>query len=73
MPNLRRLLKYVHATSSAFFFHQNISKNTYFQITKKNDSEISLHVHCKARRLNFVTSRFTGRYNLKVGQFSADL
>ena len=44
MPYLHRLLKYVHATSSAFFSHQNISKNTYFQITKKNGSEISLHV-----------------------------
>ena len=45
MPNLPRLLKRVPATSSAFFFHQNISKNTYFQITKKNGIKILLHVH----------------------------
>ena len=45
MPNLGRLLKYVPATSSALISHENISKNTYFQITKKNGSEISLHVH----------------------------
>ena len=45
MPNLRRLLKYVPATSSAFFTHQNICKNTDFQINEKNGSAISLHVH----------------------------
>ena len=28
-------------------FFQNNSNNTYFQITKKNGSEISLHVHLK--------------------------
>ena len=58
MPNLRCLLKYVPATSSAFFSHQNISKNTYFQITKKKGSEISLHVHFKDSRflnsLNYI-------------------
>ena len=51
MPNLRRLLKYVSATSSAFFFHQNIFKNSYFQITKKNGSEISLHAHFKSQSM----------------------
>ena len=60
-----RLLKYVPATSSAFFSHQNISKNTYFKITKKNGSEISLHVHfnicpglhktCRIQRYKFFT------------------
>ena len=35
MPNLYRLLKYAPSTSSAFFSHQNISNNTYFQITEK--------------------------------------
>ena len=46
MPNLYRLLKYVPATSSAFFSYQNISQNTYFQIARKNNgSEIWLHVH----------------------------
>ena len=45
MPNLRRLLKYVPATSSAFFSHQNISKNTYFQITKV----VKFHFMCTLR------------------------
>ena len=51
MPNLRRLLKYAPTTSSAFFSCQNIPKNTYFEITKKNGSEISLYVHFNLQSL----------------------
>ena len=52
MPNLRRLLKYVPATSSAFFSHQNISKNTYFQITKLK-MVVKFHFMCTLNVISF--------------------
>ena len=58
MPNLRLLLKYVPPTSSAFFSHQNISKNTYFQITEKIVVKFHFMYTFNDRSLNWIFKHF---------------